>query len=86
MGRSPDSTARRPRISVDVQPEVRRRLRIAAARRDVSIRQYVLEAVEERLHEDLGEEADGMLTLSTKADPVLAALWENPRDAAYDEL
>jgi len=86
MGRSPDSTARRPRISVDVQPEVRRRLRIAAARRDVSIRQYVLEAVEERLHEDLGEEVDGMLTLSTKADPVLAALWENPRDAAYDEL
>jgi uncharacterized protein (DUF1778 family) len=86
LGRSFGSSARRPRISVDVQPEVRRRLRIAAAKRDVSIRQYVLEAVEERLDEDLGAEADGMLTLSAKADPVLGALWGNPRDDAYDEL
>ena len=67
-------------------PEVRRRLRLAAAKRDLTIRQYVLEAIEERLREDLGDEVEGMLTLTAKADPVLAALWDNPRDAAYDRL
>jgi hypothetical protein len=58
MPRSMESSAKRPRISVDVVPEVRRRLRLAAARRDVSVRQYVVEAIEERLREDLGDEGD----------------------------
>jgi len=79
-----ESTAKRPRISIDVRPEVRRRLRLAAAKRDLTVRQYVLEAVEERLREDLGDEGEGLLTLTEKADPVLAELWDNPKDAAYD--
>ena len=79
-----ESTAKRPRISIDVRPEVRRRLRLAAAKRDLTVRQYVLEAVEERLREDLGDEGEGLLTLTAKADPVLAELWDNPKDAAYD--
>ena len=81
-----ESTAKRPRISIDVRPEVRRRLRLAAAKRDLTVRQYVLEAVEERLREDLGDEGEGLLTLTAKADPVLAELWDNPKDAAYDRL
>ena len=86
MARPLEASAKRPRISIDVVPEVRRRLRLAAAKRDLTIRQYVLEAIEERLREDLGDEIEGMLTLTAKADPVLAALWDNPRDAAYDRL
>jgi uncharacterized protein (DUF1778 family) len=78
-----ESSAKRPRISIDVMPEVRRRLRLAAAKRDLTIRQYVLEAIEERLREDLGDESEG-LTLTAKADPVLAELWDNPEDSAYD--
>lgn len=78
-----ESSAKRPRISIDVMPEVRRRLRLAAAKRDLTIRQYVLEALEERLREDLGDESEG-LTLTAKADPVLAELWDNPEDSAYD--
>ena len=77
---------KRPRISIDVVPEVRRRLRVAAAKRDLTIRQYVLEAIEERLREDLGNEGEGVLTLTAKADPVLAELWENPRDSEYDRI
>jgi len=84
MPRAMESTAKRPRISIDVRPEVRRRLRLAAAKRDLTVRQYVLEAVEERLREDLGDEGEGLLTLTAKADPVLAELWDNPKDAAYD--
>ncbi len=86
MGRPMESSPKRPRISVDVLPEVRRRLRLAAAKRDLTVRQYVLEAIEERLREDLGEEDEGVLTLTAKADPVLAELWDNPKDSEYDRL
>jgi len=86
MARPMDSSAKRPRISVDVVPEVRRRLRLAAAKRDLTIRQYVLEAIEERLREDLGDEGEGVLALTAKTDPVLAELWDNPRDSEYDRL
>jgi uncharacterized protein (DUF1778 family) len=85
MRRAMQSSVQRPRISVDVIPEVRRRLRVAAAKRDVTVRQYVLEALEERLREDLGDEAE-LTALTARADPVLAELWDNPRDAAYDRL
>jgi len=81
-----NASTKRPRISLDVLPEVRRRLRLAAAKRDTTVRQYVLEAIEERLQEDLGDDGTGVLALTAKADPVLAELWENPRDAEYDRL
>lgn len=86
MARSMEASAKRPRISIDVQPVVRRRLRLAAAKRDLTVQQYVLEAIEERLREDLGNEGDEVLGLTAKADPVLAELWDNPRDAEYDRL
>ena len=86
MARPMQPTAKRPRISVDVPPEVRRRLRLAAAKRDLTIRQYVLEAIEEQLREDLGEDSEGVLTLTAKADPLLAELWDNRKDSEYDRL
>jgi uncharacterized protein (DUF1778 family) len=79
-------TAKRPRISLDVDPGVRRLVRLAAAKRDVSVRQYVIDALEERLREDLGDDGKELVALTAKADPVLAALWDNERDAAYDRL
>jgi hypothetical protein len=81
-----ESDAKRPRISVDVEPTVRRRLRVAAAKRDLSIRRYVLDAIEAKLKEDLGEDGEALLALTAQADPVLAALWDNHKDAAYDRL
>jgi uncharacterized protein (DUF1778 family) len=78
------ATTKRPRISIDVHPTMRRRLRLAAAKRDLTIRRYVLESIEERLREDLGEDEEAALT--AKTDPVLGELWDNPRDAAYDRL
>jgi uncharacterized protein (DUF1778 family) len=78
--------AKRPRISLDVAPAVRRRIRLAAAKRDVSIRQYILDALRDRLREDLGTDGEELLALNAKADPVLASLWDNDKDAAYDQL
>lgn len=86
MARPMESAAKRPRISVDVLPEVRRRLRLAAAKRDVTVRQYVLEAIEERLQEDLGDDNEETVALTGKTDPVLAHLWDNVKDSAYDRL
>lgn len=86
MPRPMQSSPKRPRISIEVLPEVRRRLRLAAAKRDVSVQQYVIEAIEEQLREDFGEEDEAVMTLTAKADPVLAELWDNPKDAAYDRL
>lgn len=86
MARPTESTVKRPRISLDLQPELRRRLRIAAARRDLTVRRYVLEALEERLREDLPDDAEQILALTKRADPVLARLWNNARDAAYGRL
>ena len=86
MARPMESTAKRPRISIEVQPQIRRRLRLAAAKRDLTIGRYVLQAIEERLREDLGGDADGIGSLTASADPVLAGLWDNREDAEYDRL
>lgn len=85
MPRPMEATTKRPRISIDVQPQMRRRLRLAAARRDLTVQRYVLQAIEERLRDDLGEDHEEV-RLTAKTDPVLAELWDNPRDAAYDRL
>ena len=81
------TAAARARLSIDVSTDARRRLRIAAARRDLSIRDYVWQAVEARLHRDLAAElsATDLVALNERADPVLADLWDNPKDAAYDK-
>ena len=80
--------AQRARLSIDVTRETRRRIRLAAAQRDQSIRQYVSEAIEARLQDDLpdDETSADLVALRASADPVLAELWDNPADAAYDEL
>jgi len=82
----PDPTERRARLSIDVSAGTRRRVRLAAARRDQSIREYVVEALAERLREDLGDEVNESAVLTEDADPVLGRLWRNPTDAAYDDL
>jgi hypothetical protein len=80
MGSSP----KRTRIRIEVRPELRRRFRMAAAKQDRTVQQCVLEAVEERLREDLGDESEAMPALSAATDPALAELWDNKKDAQYD--
>jgi hypothetical protein len=70
----------RSRISVDLPESVRRRLRVIAARRDVTLQQYVRRAVERQLAED------APAALRADDDPVLGELWSNEADAVYDDL
>jgi len=78
-----DQEHRRDRLLVDLDPSVHDRLLRAASTREVSVQQYVVEAIEERLREDDGTES---ATMTATTDPVLARLWDNPYDAAYDRL
>jgi len=75
-------------LSVDIPTELRRRLRLVTAQRSISVRQYIVETLEERLARDWTELAaqEGLVALSAQTDPVLAELWDNEKDAAYDQL
>lgn len=71
---------RRTRLAVDLPADVRRRAKIAAARRDVTLQQYVRGALERQLAEDAPP------ALHAADDPVLTELWDNDEDAVYDDL
>lgn len=85
MARSTGNLTKRPRISIDVDPDFRRRVRVAAAQREVSVRDYILGALEAQLSEDASEHGN-IAPMTAAGDPVLAELWDNPFDARYDEL
>ena len=74
----------RQRLEIAIRHEVASRLERAAARRDLTVRQYVLHAIEDRLRADLADEGTAVMTSQT--DPMLAQLWNNRRDAAYDRF
>ena len=80
---APDSASTSP-------GKTRRRIRPAAVQGDQSIRQYVSDVsdtIEERLPDNLPDEtSDDPVALRASVDPVLAELWDNPADAAYDDL
>ena len=72
--------APRSRLAIDLPAEVRRRVRIAAARQDLTLQEYVRRALDRQLDED------DRAALSAVEDPVLAELWSDPENAVYDRL
>ncbi|MBM4460968.1 MAG: hypothetical protein FJ011_24930 [Chloroflexi bacterium] len=76
------------RLSVNVPLELKQRVQLACIRRQLSMREYLTKALEERLASDSTSPAEGssLLALTARADPVLAELWDNEKDAAYDRL
>jgi plasmid stability protein len=71
---------RKPRLSIEVDPELRRQLKIVAARHDVSVRDYVLTAVRQALE---AEEQESWARLS---EPSFARDWDIEGDEVYDRL
>ena len=60
---------------------------MAAAKRDQSIRDYVVDALQKKLRADLGDDQmSPSEALSERADPVLGDLWRNKSDNVYDDL
>ncbi len=85
MARSAGNLTKRPRISIDIDPDFRRRVRVAAAQHEMSVREFILNALEAQLTDDAGPEK-GSRKLTAFTDPLLAKLWDNPLDAEYDQL
>ena len=79
-----DSPEKSIRISVKLDPSLHRQLRDSATRHDQTISRFVLETLEQRLRAE--SDLEGLTAMTAAADPVLAELWDNPRDAAYDRL
>jgi hypothetical protein len=82
------TTTRYTRLTVSVPFELKERVQLVCARRQLSMREYLTTALEEHLASDLASAtADStLLTMTARADPVLAELWDNDKDAAYDRL
>ncbi len=78
--------ATRERVSIDVRPEEHRQIKLFAILSGQTIREFVLESVRARMHQDQEAREVSALTKHLDTDSVLKALWENERDAAYDRL
>jgi len=76
----------RERLSIDVLPEEHRQIKVHAALHGETIREYVVESVRERLHQEAEEGELSTLTMHLDRDPVLKKLWGNKKDAAYDKI
>jgi len=73
-------------VSIDVNTEEHRRIKVCAALHGTTIRDYVLESVRERLRHETDIKEVASLALQLDQDPVLKELWDNDKDAAYDKV
>ena len=83
----------RVRLSADVEPELRRRVRVAAAKSDRKVSDWIAEAVSrelerEELQEKLDEKLEDQngLSVSRASVRVFARDWDSEDDAVYDEI
>ena len=76
----------RERVSIDVRPEEHRQIKLFATLNGQTIREFVLESVRARMQREQEAREVSDLIKHLDTDPVLTALWENERDAAYDRL
>ncbi len=82
-----ETTAPRARLSIDVEPELRRRVKVAAAQKDLSVREYLVaivrRALEEEERESPEDESRRWAGVSARA---FARDWESDEDRVYDQL
>ena len=77
----------RVRLSIDLDPDLRRQIKIMAAAKDLSIRDYVMQILWSALRTDesiVANQADSSWSrLSARS---FARDWESEDDRVYDEL
>ncbi|MGH2531533.1 MAG: hypothetical protein ACRDJW_04420 [Thermomicrobiales bacterium] len=72
------------RISFEVAPEIHRAVRISAASQGITVRQFMLEALRDRLQQQANrQDTEEVFRISL---PALAHDWNNELDAEYDAL
>ena len=82
-----DSKVRRARLWIDVEPELRRKIKVAAAERESSIRDYVVAILQRALaEEERGEGQSESAAWTRLATRSFARDWDSDEDRVYDEL
>ncbi len=78
---------RRARLSIEVEPELRRRIKIVAAQKDLSIRDYIEGVLRRALEAEESEEAESEgKAWSRPSARSFARDWDSEEDQAYDRL
>lgn len=72
--------AEKSRLTIDLDSGLHSRLKVVAAKRGTTMRDYCVAAIQTRIAEEPAE------YLTSESDPVLAELWDNDDDAVYDDL
>lgn len=72
----------RVRLSADVDAELRRQVRIAAASSDVSVSEWIEAAVRRELEREEAQTAP----ISRASASAFARDWDSEEDSVYDEL
>jgi predicted DNA-binding protein len=68
------------RLTLDLEPELHTKLKTLAARKGKTMRELCIRAIERELEEERRP------YLTAAEAPLLAELWDNEEDAAYDDL
>jgi predicted transcriptional regulator len=79
---------KRVRLSVEVEPGLHRRVKIAAAERDMTIKDYVVTALESVAAEEISrkEVEGGNADLAGLSAAAFGRDWESEEDSVYDDL
>ena len=74
----------RTRLSIDVDPKEHQKIKLFATLQGISIKDYVLASIRERLEKESEEKQ--LLVMTNQLTPPLKELWDNDKDEAYNEL
>ena len=66
------------RLTIDLEPALHRKLKLAAASSGMTMREICLRAIRREL--------ERTQTVALSVDEVLTELWDNEKDAVYDKL
>ena len=72
------------RLSIDVEPAEHIKIKTFAAVSGKSIKEFVLESVREHVRQEM--ERRDLQAMTIEPTKALWALWNNPKDAAYDDV
>jgi len=75
---------KRTRLSIDISSEEHQIIKLKATLQRKTIRDYVVESIRERLRKEAEDEQLSLMT--GNVSPVLKGLWDNVKDAYYDNL
>lgn len=79
-------TKKRERLSIDILAQEHRKIKVYAAFYGITIRELLMKIIKEYLKKEEEKKTLAILTARLEEDPLLQNLWNNEKDADYDNL